>query len=316
MGMPNPLRFIPPGGALVEVTTCTIQNRFLLTPKPRLREIVIGALARAKTKCPLQIVAFAFLSTHFHLLVWTPDAKTLSRFMGRFNSKMGKEVKRLTGWGEKIWGRRYRSILVSDEPLVQEDRLEYVLAHGVKEGLVERVLDWPGAHSAHALLTGDSMVGVWYDRTGAYRARRRKNPPKPEEFAQEEMLTLDPLPCWRPFTPEQRQARAAEIVARIEENARREREKTGVSVLGTTAIQTQHPHAQPNRAKKSPAPRFHAWSKKVYRELYEAYGDFVAAFRNAAEKWRAGDRMAAFPEGSFPPGLPFVEAAPVLAAAG
>ena len=56
MGMPNPLRFIPPGGALVEVTTCTIQNRFLLTPKPRLREIVIGALARAKTKYPLHIV--------------------------------------------------------------------------------------------------------------------------------------------------------------------------------------------------------------------------------------------------------------------
>ena len=33
-----------------------------------------------------------------------------------------------------------------------------------------------------------------------------------------------------------------------------------------------------------------------------------AAFREAAEKLRAGDREAAFPVGSFPPGLPFVTA--------
>ena len=76
--------------------------------------------------------------------------------------------------------------------------------------------------------------------------------------------------------------------ARIEEAARVEREKTGDQVLGVAAIQTQHPHFQPNRRKKSPAPLFHAWSKRAYRELYEAYGHFVAAFRNAAEKWRAG----------------------------
>jgi hypothetical protein len=40
--------------------------------------------------------------------------------------------------------------------------------------------------------------------------------------------------------------------------------------------------------------------------MYEAYAGFVAAFREAAEKLRGGDRMARFPEGSFPPGLPFV----------
>jgi hypothetical protein len=32
----------------------------------------------------------------------------------------------------------------------------------------------------------------------------------------------------------------------------------------------------------------------------------VAAFRDAAEKLRVGDRSAAFPAGSFPPALPFV----------
>jgi hypothetical protein len=34
------------------------------------------------------------------------------------------------------------------------------------------------------------------------------------------------------------------------------------------------------------------------------YGLFLAAFRDAAELLKPGDRLARFPVGSFPPGLP------------
>jgi hypothetical protein len=40
----------------------------------------------------------------------------------------------------------------------------------------------------------------------------------------------------------------------------------------------------------------------------QAYATFVAAFREASDRLRAGDRTARFPIGSFPPGLPFVVA--------
>lgn len=33
---------------------------------------------------------------------------------------------------------------------------------------------------------------------------------------------------------------------------------------------------------------------------------FLAAFRDAAEKLKEGDRLARFPLGSFPPAMPFV----------
>jgi len=33
--------------------------------------------------------------------------------------------------------------------------------------------------------------------------------------------------------------------------------------------------------------------------MYKTYAGFVAAFREAAEKLRGGDRLARFPEGSF-----------------
>jgi hypothetical protein len=45
-------------------------------------------------------------------------------------------------------------------------------------------------------------------------------------------------------------------------------------------------------------------------EFWEAYSAFVLAFREAADKLKAGDRTARFPLGSFPPGLPFVTAYP------
>ena len=63
---------------------------------------------------------------------------------------------------------------------------------------------------------------------------------------------------------------------------------------------------RPAKSKKSPAPLFHAASQAVRRELYEMYGWFAAAFREASEKLRAGNRMVSFPAGSFPPALPFV----------
>jgi hypothetical protein len=40
---------------------------------------------------------------------------------------------------------------------------------------------------------------------------------------------------------------------------------------------------------------------------WNAYALFVAAYRDAAEKLRAGVRNVVFPIGSFPPALPFVD---------
>jgi hypothetical protein len=117
-------------------------------------------------------------------------------------------------------------------------------------------------------------------------------------------LELDPLPCWQGLAPEKIRERVSSLVAEIQVEASAARQ--GIPSLGVEAVLTQDPHSRPKRSKKSPAPRFHAWSREARWALYEAYGLFVAAFRDAAEKLRAGDRMARFPAGSFPPHLSFV----------
>jgi hypothetical protein len=100
------------------------------------------------------------------------------------------------------------------------------------------------------------------------------------------------------YSPEKRRSLATELVEQIEAEAAADRERTGIPALGPAAILAQHPHDSPARPKKSPAPRIHAASRAARREYYEFYGMFVAAFRDAAERLRAGDLGARFPAAS------------------
>jgi len=302
------LRFIPDGGALVEVTCRTVQGRLLLCPSPQLNDIILGVLGRAQTKHPVEIVAYAFASNHWHALLRVDDAKQLSDFMCFFNSNLAKEIGRRTGWKEKVWGRRYQAIVISDEVEVQVARLRYILAHGVKECLVDRVAEWPGVHCAVPLMTGAAVEGTWFDRTREYNARLRGRELEKGESASTEVVRLSPLPCWKHLAEEKYRDRIREIVREIDETAAARRAESLIPTLGPEGVRAQNPETRPKRIKKSPAPFFHALRKKVRKVLWEAYGVFLAAYREAAERWRAGDRGAVFPAGSFPPGLPFVAA--------
>ena len=144
--MPRGLRFVPEGGALVEVTLRTIQSRLLLRPGPVANEIILGVLGRAQRIYGVTCYSVVFLSNHWHALLWVDDALQLSRFMRHVDGNLSAEIGReeLHDWSGPMWSRRYQSIVVSDEEAAQVARLRYHLAHGVKEGLVDQVKRWPG----------------------------------------------------------------------------------------------------------------------------------------------------------------------------
>ncbi|MFL6197431.1 MAG: transposase [Thermoanaerobaculia bacterium] len=304
--MSRRLRFIPEGGALVEVTCRTLQGRFLLRPSAALNEILAGVLGRAQRKYGIDLCAFVFVSSHYHLLVEVENARKLSRFMGYLNSNLAREVGRLVGWKEKIWSRRYQAIVISSEPEAQISRMRYVLSHGCKEGLVAKPREWPGLHCVRALVQGEAVEGLWFDRTQEYAARRKREAFDRLAYAERETVSLSPLPCWKHLSPELQHQRVVDLVALIEAEAAERRAQTGSEPLGVSAVLGQHPHDRPRRLKRSPAPLFHAFRKSIQRDLYQAYAWFVSAYREASARLRAGDLSALFPTGSFPPALPFV----------
>jgi REP element-mobilizing transposase RayT len=93
-----------------------------MVPSPTLNRAILGVLGRAQRLYPIQIHAYCFLSSHYHLLVTADDALQLAEFMNHLNSNLAREIAHLTGWTDKIWSRRYEAIQVSDEIEAQVDR--------------------------------------------------------------------------------------------------------------------------------------------------------------------------------------------------
>lgn len=290
---------------MAEISNRTVQALFLLAPSRELNELLVGVLGRALQHHPVHVVALVCLSNHFHAILWAEDAETMSDFMAFFGGNLAREAGRLHGWRDKFWARRYQSIPISNEPEIQIARFKYVLAHSVKEHLVPRSQDWPGVHSAGALLRGEPLIGVWIDRTALYEDRQRGRAKDLEDYVERYEVHLAKLPCWADLSDEEYRAAVGDLLAEIEEEHALERLREGISLPSRKSLLEVDPRTSPEVPKRSPCPQFHAATHRVREEMRSAYRWFAEAYRAAAAALRSGDRQAAFPEGSFPPALPF-----------
>ena len=76
--MPRPLRFQPEEWTTHFVTSRCIQSRMLLRPSRAGNRLIVGVFARALERYDVRIFGLCVLSNHYHLLIATPDASTLS----------------------------------------------------------------------------------------------------------------------------------------------------------------------------------------------------------------------------------------------
>jgi len=298
------LRYIPPGGCVVEVTNRTLQGRYLLRPSQRLNELLIGILGRGQRLYGVSLHACVVLSNHYHLLLTVESALQMAQFMAYFQGNLAREAGRLHKWRGPFWHRRYQHVLVSDEETAQIGRLRYILANGCKENLVSSPLDWPGVNSTRALLFGELLHGSWIDRTQA-RLASPKTERDSRRFRKPENVRFSPLPCWKSLQSHDLQKHARDLVTQIEAETAVRHQTEGTQPLGKHMILQLDPHDSPLHSKWSPAPLFHCASKQARSALREAYGLFCSAFRQAAERLRAGEIPTAFPAGAFPPPMPF-----------
>jgi putative transposase len=305
--MARRLRFVPPGGAVMEVMTRTFQRRFLLRPTPEVTEIVLGILGRAQARYQMTIYSFVFLSDHYHMQLRAKSARQLSRFIGYVNSNIAREVGKIVGWQGAFWDRRYFSMVVSDEEAILLERFKYIISNGCKEGLVASPLDWTGASVATALRQGVWVLkGKWYDRTKQYRASVNG---KRRVFESSQAVQISPLPCWDHLSHEEIRKRIVDIIREIEDEAAHMHRVKRTVPVGMARVLHRRPHDSPKtESKSSPAPLFLGATREARQLLRDAYNAFVSQYRHAAERLKAGELNVNFPIGSFPPPRPFVEA--------
>ena len=300
------LRHVPRPHTLVSITNGTIQERYLLRPGPSFNDVFLGILGRTQRRHKMAIAAVSVLPSQFRLLLIVDDAQEAADFMRDLQSKLAREVNRLTSWTGPVFEHRYDMAPVTDEEPAQVERLKHVLAHGVKENLVERVCQWPGVHSAEALMHGTPLEGHWFDRTREHTARNQGEELSREEHVFAESVVLSPIPCWAHLPADLYRERMKNLVEEVDAEAARARRQSGARVLGVKAVLALDPQARPTSIARSPVPLVHAATKVARQMFYEIYAAFVSAFRAAAEALRQGRRDVPFPAGCFPPALPFV----------
>ncbi|MEO1369435.1 MAG: hypothetical protein AAFX50_19835 [Acidobacteriota bacterium] len=250
--------------------------------------------------------AVAVLSSHFHLLASFESVEQMASFACQLKTNLSKEVRRLRDWEGSIFAGRYRSIPLSDEPAVQRERLKYILSQGAKEGLVLSPKDWPGVHSANALVDDEPIRGLWVNRTKLYAARQRDRNVTEADFTETTELTLAPLPCLEQLPKADRRVEVEALIDAIEADAVERHRQQGTVPLGVSAVLQADARGKSQRFIRSPQPLFHA-SKRWFEAMMDAFREFTFAYRVAADLLAKGRRDVRFPENCFPPRLPFVQ---------
>jgi len=179
--MSYPLRWYLPN-VTYECTIRTLDSRFLLRPDDASRAIIECVIARAARRYPnVRLHNYDAQINHLHIDLSSTDGESIPRFLQYVHGNLARELSRLRGWVGKFWGRWVRVIpIVDDDAIVA--RFRYILAQGVKSGLVASPRDWPGACAVGALLGSMRVTGTWISRQRLWRnaqSRRRSTPSRP-----------------------------------------------------------------------------------------------------------------------------------------
>ena len=154
--------------------------------------------------------------------------------------------------------------------------------------------------------TGEPLEGCWFNRRKEWAARNRGKNYGTYDFATRYSIRFAQLPSLRHLSPEEYQDRIAGLIREIEEKC--ERRRDGDTVAGVERILSQNPLEPPTRVtKRSPKPLFHAGSREERVDFVDGFMAFMAQYRIASEAFLGGNLKAAnwFPEGCYPPALPF-----------
>ncbi len=265
----------------------------------------------------------AFLSNHAHFMLQGP-AHQVAAFLGFIK----REIARRWGhrldinWRGGLWDEYKAAALPTAAS--QEECLKYILSQGVKEGLVARPEEWPGAHCARSLMTGAPMTGLFFNGTSYSRAvdaeRRRRTPlqvRKADHCIHYEVV-FSTMPAWRAFTTEQCQREVRRMVEEIVAEAAKTR--AGRPVLGRKGVLRTPLH---QRSELPEVPWLQrrrvvvCWSDPNAPETLEhlaRYRRFQHEYREAASE-DGRKRGLAYPQGAFIAGqwAPMEDALPAAA---
>jgi hypothetical protein len=281
--LPRP---VLPGSALMVTRRCT-QRQYLLRPDRETNNAFVYCLAVASQRNKVDIMNFVQMSNHLHDAPYDRHGNAPA-FYQAFHGLLAKCMNALRGRWENFFSSTQPNVvrLETREDVIRE--LVYIATNPVKAGLVARVDDWPGSSGYRALLSGQPL-----------RATRPKRFFAKDGTMPEEVTLHLRIP---PELGDQAEILAA-VQARVEafeEEAARERARTGKRVWGTYAVRRQSWRESPTskEPRRGLRPTIVARNLWARLEAIQRKRDFINAYRAARQALLAGTPVP-FPPGTY-----------------
>ena len=282
-------RMILPDRFYMVTRRCT-QRQFLLCPGPDANQIFQYCLLVSALRWDITVLLPCVLSNHHHTVIYDRHGHVIE-FIQHFHSLLARSMNALRG--------RWENFFSTEEPCLVElvdrndilDKLTYAATNPVKDGLVERVADWPGVNGLDALLSGRS---VKVQRPEKF-FRDDSAMPREVELTFHIPGGTRQIPDVAAFLGELRDS-----VTRAEAEFARQRAEHGKRVLGRRCILRQSWRDSPtsHEPRRNLRPRVAARSTESRIQALERNQIFIDAYRKARKLWLAG-LEAMFPAGTF-----------------
>ena len=279
-------REVIPGRFYMVTRRCT-QRQLLLRPDPETNNAFIYCLADAAQRFGIDVLLPSAMSNHHHTVIYDRHG-TLPAFTEHFHKLLAKCQNALRGRWENLWASEPVCVVHLVDSADVMRKLVYAATNPVKDRLVERVHHWPGVNGLAALL-----------------GRRPLHATRPRHFFRPEgtMPAAVTLPLGLPpelGDPEQFLDELRQQVAAAEAAVAVERRRTGAGVLGRRTIQRQSWRDSPvsREPRRQLRPRVAARSQWSRIEALLRNREFLAAYREARDRWIAGEAIA-FPIGTY-----------------
>ena len=289
--MPAP-RPVYPNSVVFDTRNCT-QDMYLLTPDAEMSNAVMYEAGYAAMKTGVALVALTQMPNHMHNVLDDPNAN-VPAFNEQFHKLVAKVGNVIRNRKQNFWAAHEPTNVVRLEEL--EDlirKVVYVFTNPVTAGLVERVVDWPGANGYLALITG-TPIRAWRPRKfHAWKGRKNRDvmPEYIDVYFRIPARFGDPTPI------------IAEIVRRvtaIEEAEIAKRKITGIPVMGRNKVMRRNPFDSPTKPKKKRdfKPAIAAKKRQTRFEAIDRLKVFRREYRRARLEHLAG-LPAVFPHGTY-----------------
>lgn len=297
-------REVVPGRTYLISRRCT-QRQLLMLPEPYVNRMYRYCLAESAQRYGITIHAYALLGNHHHVVVRDNEGN-YPMFLAHLHKMLAKGLNRRWGRWENIFATEQPSAvyLLDDDACFR--KVIYTLTNAVRHHLVECAKDWPGASALEQVLSGETLT---IERPLGFFTDKSKMP-------KEVTLTCAPPKGFESLPPTEWRRRIREAIEGVEREARQERKKRRIRVVGRERIL----RAKPTSTPRSMAPRRRlrpcvaSTNAALLKNAIDTLRAFRSVYRGMFERWRQRAPDVLFPAGTYKLMLFGVPCAPTIEA--